>query len=195
MYPMLIARLLVPGSPFAQMIGASAARIVAGMLFLFCAIGYAGIFAKAGKPRAKAFVPVLDVFTAYRISGAGPLLFTAYAVTVALGASWPALAGMVGADTGQAGSFVDALALFFYAYQCFRLSAAFGKDIPSAAALLLAEPLYALLLGYGPAVYDGSAKPVNPFQPFNVDRYLSDESPLDADLKLKDEYKEGYDRS
>ena len=192
---MLIARLLAPDSPFAQMIGASAARIVAGMLFLLCSIGYAGIFAKAGKPRVRAFVPVLNVFTAYRISGAGPLLFAAYAAMAALGASWPALAGMVGADAGQAGALVGALALFFHAYQCFRLSAAFGKEIPSAAALLLAEPLYALVLGYGPAVYDGPAKPVNPFQPFNVDRYLSDESPLDADLKLKDEYRGEYDRS
>lgn len=183
MYLMLIVRLLVPGSAFGQALGTPVARIVAGVLFLLCSVGYAGVFAKAGEPRAKAFAPALNVFTAFKVSGAGTMLFAAYAASLILGIVF-----------AQVASLAMALALFFYAYHCFRLSAAFGKDIPAAAALLLAEPLYALLLGFGRAVYGGPAKPAHPFQPFNVDRYLSDDGPLDSDLKLKDRYREEYGR-
>ena len=94
-----------------------------------------------------------------------------------------------GIALAQAERIAMALTVFFYAYQCFRMVAACGKDLPAAAALLLAEPVYAAFLGFGPAVYDGPAKPKNPLQPFNVDNILGEDSPFDEDMNLKDEYK------
>ena len=64
--------------------------------------------------------------------------------------------------------------------------------------LLLADKeaalYYAAFLGFGPAVYDGPAKPKNPLQPFNVDNILGEDSPFDEDMNLKDEYKDELGR-
>ena len=183
---MLVIRLLTPSFPLAAALGTPLSWIVAAAIYLICSAGYAGLFAKAGIAPVKAFVPVLNVYTAFQMSGAGVLLFGAYAVSLAAGIA-----------LAQVERIAMALTVFFYAYQCFRMVSACGKDLPAAAALLLAEPVYAAFLGFGPAaydgpfgpaVYDGPAKPKNPLQPFNVDNILGEDSPFDEDMNLKDEY-------
>ena len=183
MYALLIVRLLTPAFALAQALGTPLSWIVAGVLYLLCSIAYAGVFAKAGKSPALAFVPVLNVYTAFQISGAGILLFAGYAVSLAASALF-----------APAESSATALTVFFYAYHCFRMVAAFGKDLPGAAALLLAEPVFAALLGFGPASYAGPAKAVHPLQPFNVENILGEDSPFDEDMNLKEEYRDEIDR-
>lgn len=180
---MLVIRLLTPSFPLASALGTPLSWIVAAAIYLLCSAGYAGLFAKAGIAPVKAFVPVLNVYTAFQMSGAGVLLFGAYAVSLAAGIA-----------LAQVERIAMALTVFFYAYQCFRMVSACGKDLPAAAALLLAEPVYAAFLGFGPAAYDGPAKPKNPLQPFNVDNILGEDSPFDEDMNLKDEYKDELGR-
>ena len=194
MYLMVIIKLLMPGFALAQALGYPLAWIVAGVLYLVCSAGYAGIFVKAGEQPAKAFVPVLNVWTACSISGGGMLLFAAYIVALAANCILPVVVSAMGAELGQTESLFMALTVFFYAYQCFRMAASFGKDMPSAAALLLLEPIIALVWGFGPAAYAGRATAANPHQPFNVENLLGKDSPFDEDMNLKQEYKDGLGR-
>jgi hypothetical protein len=123
-YLMLVIRLLTPSFPLASALGTPLSWIVAAAIYLLCSAGYAGLFAKAGIAPVKAFIPVLNVYTAFQMSGAGVLLLGAYAVSLA---ACIALA--------QVERIAMALTVFFYAYQCFRMVAACGKDLPAAAVM------------------------------------------------------------
>ncbi len=183
MYLLLILRLLTPGFVLSEVLGTPGSWIAAAAIYLLCSLGYAGMFKKMGENPAKAFIPVLNIYMAFMASGAGILLFAGYAVSLA--------AGFL---IVQAQSATSALAVFFYAYYCFRMVAAFGMDLPAAAALLLAEPVFAAVLGFGPRAFGGPAKAVNPMQPFNVENIFGEDSPFDADMNLKDEYKDEIER-
>lgn len=193
MYLLLIIKLLTPSFALAQALGAPLAQIIAAVLYLICSAGYAGVFAKAHEMPLKAFVPVLNVWTACKLSGGGPLLFIAYTVALAANIAFP-IAVAAGIALGRLESLVAALTVFFYAYLCFRMAAAFGKDMPAAAALLLLEPAYAAILGFGPAAYAGPAAAVNPRSPFNVKTIFGEDSLFDDDMNLKEEHKEEYGR-
>jgi hypothetical protein len=122
--------------------------------YLMISIGYSKMYRKAGVPGWKAFIPVYNTYTNYKISWAGKFFFLSAAlyilVTLLSNPAGLALQLAVGAA---------AIALMVVAVkQEIKMAKCFGKGVGTGIALLFFPGITSLILGLGKAEYTAIAE-------------------------------------
>ena len=111
-------------------VGFSMASTIFGMaMLIFVFIGYWRIFEKAGKPGWAVIIPIYNVYCAF---------------SIAWGSGWMFLLMLI--------PFVNIIVGIM---TCLKLSEAFGKGFLFALGLMFLPTIFAMILGWGGAVYRG----------------------------------------
>ncbi len=114
---------------FNHMFFSMASAIFAMAMWLFIFIGYWRIFEKAGKPGWAVIIPIYNLYCAF---------------SIAWGSGWMFLLLLI--------PFVNIIVAVM---TCLKLSEAFGKGVLFAIGLLFLPTVFAMILGWGGAVYRG----------------------------------------
>lgn len=123
--------------------------------YIFLAVGYWKIFAKAGEAPWKGLVPIVNTYTRFKISWS-PSIFWISLVLSAVKGVVPDDAGFFVATIGV---LVSIAGLFISAKSCSKLAGAFGHGTGFAIGLFLLEPIFVLILGLDGSEYEGAEGP------------------------------------
>jgi len=123
----------------------------AGFWLIITAIGYWKVFTKAGEAGWKGIIPIVNMYTRYKLVWSVPMFWVAFLLlavsTITMTQHWP----LVSALRGLAGlGFFIINVLSFH-----KLSKAFGHDVGFTAGLFLFEPIFALVLGFDGSRFTG----------------------------------------
>ncbi len=130
--------------------------LIAAVWYLLQVIAYWKIFKKAGKPGWHSIIPILNTWDEFDLSWSRTIAWVFIALMVATGL----LSGTARAE--NASTFVKVI---FGALGCvstilaivgqYKLAKAFGKGIGFFIGLLLLNPIFKMILGFGDARYQG----------------------------------------
>lgn len=143
--------------------GAILAGLVGGMIVIDIAlwilriIGNWKIFTKAGQPGWKAIIPFYNTYIEYKISWKTSMFWIVLALSVlssvieSLGGSDPSTAVLlVSLVPAIAAAVIACVALY-------KLAVAFGHGIGYTIGLILLEPIFRIILGFGKSEYQGNS--------------------------------------
>ena len=133
-------------------IAVTAAIASACIWYIFLAVGYWKIFAKAGEASWKALIPILNTYTRYQISWS-PSIFWLSIVLSAVNGLIPEDAGFI---IATAGVVVSIAGLVISAKSCGKLAGAFGHGTGFAVGLFFLEPIFVLILGLDGSRFQGA---------------------------------------
>lgn len=125
--------------------------------YLICAIGYSTMYRKAGEAGWKAFLPVYDAYTNYKISWDSRFFFLYAALAIAavfLGIFTEGPMALVSAAVSLGVIYMDVK-------QHLNMAKGFGKGAGTAVALILFPGITALVLGLGTAEFQGGVMATN----------------------------------
>ena len=122
--------------------------------YLMQAIGYSKMYRKAGVAGWKAFVPVYNTYTNYKISWNGKLFFLYVALSIASSALDMYTEGAM-ALVAMA---VSIGVIYMCVKQNVRMAKHFGKGVGTGIALILFPGITSLVLGLGKAEYTAIAE-------------------------------------
>ena len=130
------------------------ALMITGLLFaliryLMHAIGYSKMYRKADESGWKAFIPVFNTYTNYKISWNGKLFFLYIALTAASTILGMYTEGVLGLVSMAASIGV----IYMIVKQNLNMAKLFGKGAGTAIALILFPSITSLVLGLGKAEY------------------------------------------
>lgn len=123
-------------------IGAIAGFLVAYLVVILAVmvvyiIGMWRMFSKAGEPGWKSLIPIYNMVTLFKIAGISPWLVLGYIAVII-----PGIGALV--------------ALGITIYTMINLAKAFGQGGGFAAGLILLQPIFICILGFGKAEYQGN---------------------------------------
>ena len=113
------------------------------------AIGYGRMYRKAGESAWKAFIPVYNTYTNYKISWSGKMFFLYAALMIATSVLGYYTEGVMSLVSSAA-----SIALIYVAFkQNMNMAKRFGKGVGTCFALILFPGITSLVLGFGKAEY------------------------------------------
>lgn len=110
--------------------------IIGFIVLIITIIGMWKIFSKAGQAGWKSLIPIYNLVTLFKIAGISPWLVLGYLASII-----PVIGGLV--------------ALGITIYYNVKLAKAFGKSGLFAVGLILFNPIFTCILGFGSAQYEG----------------------------------------
>ncbi len=124
------------------------------LLLLYCVLYIIGawrVFTKAGEPGWKSLIPIYNSYITYRISWN----VTMFWIMLALLAAGAVLTAFENTTLNSIGSLCTLAAGVFNIIDCYRLSQAYGHGILFAIGLVLFNPVFLIILGFGSSRYIG----------------------------------------
>lgn len=135
--------------------------LVLGVVALFV-VAYGRIFHKAGLPWERIFVPVYGEYWQYRLAGCSWIFWAEIILGVLFSAALICFhvlaASAVESLLPLALTVMLIAALIFQCIYCVKLSKSFGHGTGFGIGLLLLQPIFILILGYGQSEYVGEYK-------------------------------------
>lgn len=123
------------------------------MSFVFQVVAYWRVFKKAGQSGWKSLIPVYSSYIRYKIAWK-PLWFWISGLLMAAGILLGGRAGQIPALDALA-PVITVAGWLLYAASMYKLSRAFGRGFPFALGLILLQPLFTMILGFGASAYQG----------------------------------------
>lgn len=124
--------------------------IVAIGWYVLQAVAYWKIFTKAGEPGWKSLIPLYNTYTQYKLTWA-PVWFFVFAGCVCLNIFFGSIEGAA----SYVGSIATLVSGVISIISNHKLSTAFGHGIGFTIGLILLNPIFMLILGFGDSQYQG----------------------------------------
>lgn len=134
------------------LLGVIASFAVFGMIFYILQIvAYWKIFTKAGEPGWKSIIPIYNSYTQFKITWT-PIMFWAALACFLVGSflgGMDSAISILGMVLMTAGTVINLIATH-------KLSVAFGHGLAFTFGLILLNPIFMLILGFGSSQYEGN---------------------------------------
>ena len=121
--------------------------------YLLIAIGYSGMYRKAGVAPWKAFIPVYNIYINYKLSWKSKLFFLYAVLTIA-----STILGLAEGALALVGTVASLGVIYMVVKQNLNMAKLFGKGVGTGIALILVPGITALILGLGKAEYTAIAE-------------------------------------
>lgn len=134
------------------LVGSLASFAVYGLIFyILQIIAYWKIFTKAGQPGWKSIIPIYNSYTQFKITW-NPIMFWAALACFLVGSFLSGLESaiaIVGSVLILVGTVINLIATH-------KLSLAFGHGLAFTFGLIILNPIFMLILGFGSSQYEGN---------------------------------------
>ena len=129
--------------------------LIAAVMAILSFVAWCKAFTKAGIPWERMFVPFYGQYTQYSIAGAGAIFWINLLAPIAMSIITTVMT-LIHPYVGLFFYFVFLVLIFvLYCFYCVKLARAFGYGGGFAVGLILLNPIFIMILGFGSSVYVG----------------------------------------